>query len=91
MRLELACLEVTAGGNDSDDDECEYDDEDEDDGDGDDDECEYDDEDDANDDDSIPETATLEIATGEMSELIPTVFHSRWPANMFIITIIAPP
>ena len=74
MTFELACLEVTAGGNDSDDDE-----------------CEYDDEDDANDDDSIPETATLEIATGEMSELIPTVFHSRWPANIFIITIIAPP
>ena len=59
MTFELACLEVTAGGNDSDDDE-----------------CEYDDEEDANDDDSIPETATLEIATGEMSELIPTVFHS---------------
>ena len=88
MRLELACLEVTAGGNDSDDDECEYDDEDEDDGDDDD---EYDGDDDADDDDSIPETATLEIATGEMSELIPTVFHSRWPANIFIITIIAPP
>ena len=31
------------------------------------------------DDDSILETARLEVATGKMSELIPAAFHTRWP------------
>ena len=32
-------------------------------------------------DDSILETARLEVATGEMPELISAAFHTRWPAT----------